>query len=72
ILIPFPFAVDDHQTHNAKYLSDQGAAFLLAQTELTSNKLHELLLDLIINSDKRLGMAMASYALAKPLATTIV
>ncbi|MCS5710807.1 undecaprenyldiphospho-muramoylpentapeptide beta-N-acetylglucosaminyltransferase [Candidatus Berkiella aquae] len=72
ILIPFPFAVDDHQTHNAKYLSDHGAAFLLAQSELTPNKLHELLLDLIINPDKRLGMAMASHALAKPLATTIV
>jgi UDP-N-acetylglucosamine--N-acetylmuramyl-(pentapeptide) pyrophosphoryl-undecaprenol N-acetylglucosamine transferase len=35
ILVPFPFAVDDHQTHNARFLTAAGGAFLLAQTELT-------------------------------------
>ncbi|MDR3352593.1 MAG: undecaprenyldiphospho-muramoylpentapeptide beta-N-acetylglucosaminyltransferase [Zoogloeaceae bacterium] len=34
ILVPFPFAVDDHQTQNAKFLVATGGAFLLAQTEL--------------------------------------
>lgn len=72
ILIPFPYAVDDHQTFNAKYLSDQGAAFLLKQSALTPKGLSELLLDLIGHPQKRLAMAIASHALAKPLATTIV
>lgn len=46
ILIPFPFAVDDHQTHNARFLSEQGAAVLLPQKELSAEKLAQLLGDL--------------------------
>jgi len=34
VLVPFPYAADDHQTHNARFLSDQGAAFMVAQQEL--------------------------------------
>jgi UDP-N-acetylglucosamine--N-acetylmuramyl-(pentapeptide) pyrophosphoryl-undecaprenol N-acetylglucosamine transferase len=72
ILIPFPFAVDDHQTFNARYLSEKGAAFLLQQSALTPAALSELLLDLIMHPEKRLAMALASHSLAKPLATTVV
>jgi UDP-N-acetylglucosamine--N-acetylmuramyl-(pentapeptide) pyrophosphoryl-undecaprenol N-acetylglucosamine transferase len=43
ILVPFPFAVDDHQTTNARYLADQGAAILIQQRELTPEKLAALL-----------------------------
>jgi UDP-N-acetylglucosamine--N-acetylmuramyl-(pentapeptide) pyrophosphoryl-undecaprenol N-acetylglucosamine transferase len=43
VFVPFPFAVDDHQTSNAKFLSDQGAAILLPQTDLTVNRLVHLL-----------------------------
>ena len=35
VLIPYPYAVDDHQTGNARFLSDQGAAVLLPQSDLT-------------------------------------
>ena len=35
ILVPFPHAVDDHQTANARFLTDAGAAQLLPQHELT-------------------------------------
>ncbi|MDH4479225.1 MAG: undecaprenyldiphospho-muramoylpentapeptide beta-N-acetylglucosaminyltransferase [Rhodoferax sp.] len=35
LFVPFPFAVDDHQTHNARFLVDQGAGWLVDQTELT-------------------------------------
>jgi UDP-N-acetylglucosamine--N-acetylmuramyl-(pentapeptide) pyrophosphoryl-undecaprenol N-acetylglucosamine transferase len=35
ILVPFPYAVDDHQTANAKFLSSAGGAFLLPQNEMT-------------------------------------
>ena len=43
VFVPFPFAVDDHQTGNARFLSDQGAAWLLPQTELTPEKLSDML-----------------------------
>jgi len=39
ILVPFPYAVDDHQTANARYLSDAGAAWLEPESELTPERL---------------------------------
>lgn len=43
VFVPFPSAVDDHQTRNARFLVDAGAAWLLPQTELNPEKLAELL-----------------------------
>lgn len=43
LFVPFPFAVDDHQTSNAKFLSDQAAALLVQQRELTPDKLAALI-----------------------------
>ncbi len=43
LLVPFPAAVDDHQTHNARFLVDAGAAWLEAQAGLTPEKLAVLL-----------------------------
>ncbi len=43
LFVPFPFAVDDHQTTNAQFLSDQGAALLLAQKDLTPERLASML-----------------------------
>jgi UDP-N-acetylglucosamine--N-acetylmuramyl-(pentapeptide) pyrophosphoryl-undecaprenol N-acetylglucosamine transferase len=63
ILIPFPFAVDDHQTHNARFLSERGAAVLLPQTELNAEKLAQMLRDL--NREKLLAMAQQARSLAK-------
>lgn len=67
VLIPFPFAVDDHQTHNARFLSEHGAAVLLPQKELTAEKLAQLLREL--SREKLLAMAQAARSLAKPDAT---
>ncbi len=67
VLIPFPFAVDDHQTCNARFLSEQGAAVLLPQTELSAEKLAQLLRDL--NREKLTAMALAARRLAKADAT---
>ncbi|MCK5828712.1 MAG: undecaprenyldiphospho-muramoylpentapeptide beta-N-acetylglucosaminyltransferase [Methylococcales bacterium] len=39
IFIPLPHAIDDHQTANAKYLTDAGAGILLAQSNLTADSL---------------------------------
>lgn len=72
ILIPFPFAVDDHQTFNAKYLSDQQGAFLLPQSALTANSLHHLILELIDHPEKRFAVAKACRQMAKPYATAAV
>ncbi len=70
VLIPFPFAVDDHQTHNARFLSDKNAAVLLPQKELNAEKLAQLLREL--TREKLLAMAQAARSLAKPDATTQV
>jgi UDP-N-acetylglucosamine--N-acetylmuramyl-(pentapeptide) pyrophosphoryl-undecaprenol N-acetylglucosamine transferase len=64
VLIPFPFAVDDHQTHNARFLSGHGAAVLLPQGELSAEKLARLLGE--FTREKLLVMAQAARVLAKP------
>lgn len=43
LLIPFPFAVDDHQTRNARFLVDQDAGWLMPQAEFTPQRLSEML-----------------------------
>jgi UDP-N-acetylglucosamine--N-acetylmuramyl-(pentapeptide) pyrophosphoryl-undecaprenol N-acetylglucosamine transferase len=70
ILVPFPHAVDDHQTYNAKYLSDAGAAQLIQQTEFSVAKATEILRNL--TREICLDMAIKAKALAKPEATQTV
>lgn len=70
ILVPFPYAVDDHQTSNAKFLSDKDAAVLLPQNELTPQGLAQLLMGL--TRKQLLGMAMKARELARPNATRLV
>ncbi len=70
ILVPYPHAVDDHQTSNARFLSSHGAAVLLPQSELTAQNLAELLANL--TREELLGMAIAARSMAKPEATRIV
>ena len=43
VFVPFPFAVDDHQTTNARFLVEQGGGWLLPQTELTAQGLAQRL-----------------------------
>jgi UDP-N-acetylglucosamine--N-acetylmuramyl-(pentapeptide) pyrophosphoryl-undecaprenol N-acetylglucosamine transferase len=70
ILVPYPHAVDDHQTRNARFLADAGAAVLVPQSELTPQRLA----DLISGFDrKRLcEMALRARALGRPGATEAV
>ena len=68
ILIPFPFAVDDHQTRNAQFLSQRGAAILLPQADLSAEKLAQLLRELVAgegNREKLLAMARQARNVAK-------
>jgi UDP-N-acetylglucosamine--N-acetylmuramyl-(pentapeptide) pyrophosphoryl-undecaprenol N-acetylglucosamine transferase len=70
ILVPFPFAVDDHQTTNARYLSDSGAGALVQQRDLTAERLAELLRGM--TRGRLLGMATKARALGRPDATRTV
>jgi UDP-N-acetylglucosamine--N-acetylmuramyl-(pentapeptide) pyrophosphoryl-undecaprenol N-acetylglucosamine transferase len=70
ILVPFPHAVDDHQTANAKFLADRGAAILIAQRELAAQKLAELIRGL--DRARLLDMATKARALGKPDAARVV
>lgn len=70
ILVPFPHAVDDHQTHNAAPMVNAGAAVLLPETQLTARRLAETLQPVLANSERRLAMARAARALARPEAAS--
>jgi UDP-N-acetylglucosamine--N-acetylmuramyl-(pentapeptide) pyrophosphoryl-undecaprenol N-acetylglucosamine transferase len=69
ILVPFPAAVDDHQTHNAQYLVREGAAVLIADRALTAERLATELQQLCAGRGKLLAMAERARLLAKPNAT---
>jgi UDP-N-acetylglucosamine--N-acetylmuramyl-(pentapeptide) pyrophosphoryl-undecaprenol N-acetylglucosamine transferase len=70
VLVPYPHAVDDHQTHNARHLAGHGAAILLPQPQLTAERLAEILRGM--TRGKLLDMAQAARGLAKPDATADV
>ncbi len=64
ILIPFPHAVDDHQTVNARFLSERGGAVLLPQSELTPQRLADLLRE--TTRERALTMAQTARGAAQP------
>ncbi len=66
VLVPFPLAIDDHQTANARYMADAGAALLLPQSELTPQKLAEELKIIIKNPERIAAMARNAQNLSKP------
>jgi len=70
LLVPFPYAVDDHQTTNALFLSSREAAWLMPQSALEAGKLAELLSD--VGRWQLLRMAENARALARPLAAVDV
>ncbi|MCB1776841.1 MAG: undecaprenyldiphospho-muramoylpentapeptide beta-N-acetylglucosaminyltransferase [Candidatus Competibacteraceae bacterium] len=65
VLVPFPFAVDDHQTANARFLEKEDAALIVQQAELTAEQLATLLRELLSDRDRLLQMAEAARRLAK-------
>jgi UDP-N-acetylglucosamine--N-acetylmuramyl-(pentapeptide) pyrophosphoryl-undecaprenol N-acetylglucosamine transferase len=67
LMVPYPHAVDDHQTYNAKFLSDAGAGWLLPQSGLTAQKLAQWLGQL--SREQCMQAAMQARRLAKPQAT---
>ncbi len=72
ILVPYPHAVDDHQTVNAGFLEDAGAAVIVQQAVLSPESLAVLLGELISDSQRLFEMATAARKLAQPEATVTV
>lgn len=66
ILIPYPFAADDHQTVNAKAFADCGAARVFPQGDLTARDLQDVVLDLLDDLPRRERMARNAAAIAVP------
>lgn len=69
VLVPFPAAVDDHQTANAKFLVDQDAAVLIQQRDLSPEKLVAIIRNFSNNPELLLTMAINARRVAKPDAT---
>jgi UDP-N-acetylglucosamine--N-acetylmuramyl-(pentapeptide) pyrophosphoryl-undecaprenol N-acetylglucosamine transferase len=67
LFVPFPFAVDDHQTTNANFLVDAGGGWLVQQRELDADRLARMLITL--NRDELLKRAVAAKKLQKTRAT---
>jgi len=72
VLVPYPHAVDDHQTGNAHYLADAGAARLVPQSELTPRNLGVLMTELLSDPKRLLSMAEAARSRAKPEAAMTI
>ncbi|NVJ65594.1 MAG: undecaprenyldiphospho-muramoylpentapeptide beta-N-acetylglucosaminyltransferase [Gammaproteobacteria bacterium] len=69
IFVPYPHAVDDHQTHNARFLSDKGAALIIQQHDMSEKRLAEQITALANNKEHLIEMADKARQLAKPQAT---
>ncbi|MCU0842840.1 MAG: undecaprenyldiphospho-muramoylpentapeptide beta-N-acetylglucosaminyltransferase [Thiobacillaceae bacterium] len=70
LFVPYPYAVDDHQTENARFLADAGGAWLMQQRDLTPEKLADWLASLTRTG--LLERAGKARSLAKPEATARV
>jgi UDP-N-acetylglucosamine--N-acetylmuramyl-(pentapeptide) pyrophosphoryl-undecaprenol N-acetylglucosamine transferase len=68
VLVPFPAAVDDHQTFNAQFLVREGAAVLIADRDLTVERLADTLKELCAGRGKLLAMAERARLVARPRA----
>ncbi len=66
VLVPYPAAVDDHQTRNAEFLASRGAAALLPETDVLAERLQHAVNPLLHSRDRLLEMARAARALAAP------
>ena len=68
ILVPFPFAADNHQQHNAEAMQKAGAAILIADSEMTGQRLFDEVTRLMADRPKLQNMGAAAKAMGKPFA----
>ncbi|MCF6280935.1 MAG: undecaprenyldiphospho-muramoylpentapeptide beta-N-acetylglucosaminyltransferase [Candidatus Polarisedimenticolaceae bacterium] len=72
VMVPYPHAVDDHQTLNAHFLVDAGAALLLPQSEMDAHSLSAKLKMLFDQPDQLREMSVIARSLAQPAAAASV
>lgn len=72
ILVPYPFATDDHQTANASVLAEAGAALMVPQPQFLSANLSSALSALLGDSARLSAMARAAHALGRPDAAKLL
>jgi UDP-N-acetylglucosamine--N-acetylmuramyl-(pentapeptide) pyrophosphoryl-undecaprenol N-acetylglucosamine transferase len=72
ILVPYPYAADDHQRHNAMALQRQGAAQVILDAELTGARLYEVLEPLLRKPELLQQQAACSRALGRPQAADAI
>ncbi len=66
ILIPYPHATADHQTTNARWMAEGGAAVVIPDSELTAVRLSDEIAALLASEDRLREMGIAARRLAKP------
>lgn len=72
VLVPYPHATGDHQRHNAEALERIGAAAVLADDELSGQRLVEEVLPVLTDADRHAEMASSARAFGRPDAATNV
>jgi UDP-N-acetylglucosamine--N-acetylmuramyl-(pentapeptide) pyrophosphoryl-undecaprenol N-acetylglucosamine transferase len=68
VLVPYPHAAGDHQSENARWMAEAGAAVTIADSELSASRLREEVAALLGDGGRLAAMARASRALARPRA----
>ena len=72
VLVPYPLATGDHQTTNARFLVNAGAAELVKDDELDEERFASLVLSLVDDEDRRSAMRSSAMSLAQDLAASNV
>jgi len=72
IFVPYPYAAQDHQTHNARYMESQKAAVLVPQESLTGETLYNHIANLISDDSRLLEMRRRMHELGKPDAAKVL
>ncbi|WP_253200992.1 undecaprenyldiphospho-muramoylpentapeptide beta-N-acetylglucosaminyltransferase [Collinsella sp. zg1085] len=70
VLVPYPYATADHQTSNARYLVDAGAALMFADTELDSKRFSDELISLLHDEARRAQMRASAASLGQEKAAS--
>ena len=66
VLVPYPYATDDHQTKNARTMVSHGAAELIADKDLDDERFGDIILGILADAARRATMSDASRALGRP------
>ena len=72
ILIPYPYAADDHQRKNGQFLVEEGAARMFVQDDLDPKELAEEIMEIFSNGEKRKRMVEAARRVGKPDAVDVI